>query len=77
MKPTVLLLAVALASLATVAAANDYKMGALEIQQPWTRATPKGAKTRLGTWPSRTLEARPTDSPGDRSRVPVAPRSMR
>jgi periplasmic copper chaperone A len=48
MKPTVLLLALALASLATAAAANDYKIGALEIQQPWARATPKGAKTGAG-----------------------------
>jgi periplasmic copper chaperone A len=48
MKPRVLLLALALASMATAAAANDYKIGALEIQQPWTRATPKGAKTAAG-----------------------------
>ena len=48
MKPIVLLLALALASLATAAAASDYKIGALEIQQPWTRATPKGAKTAAG-----------------------------
>jgi copper(I)-binding protein len=48
MKPIVLLLALALASLATAAAATDYKIGALEIQQPWTRATPKGAKTAAG-----------------------------
>lgn len=48
MKPTVLVLALVLASLATGAAANDYKVGALEIQQPWTRATPKGAKTAAG-----------------------------
>jgi periplasmic copper chaperone A len=48
MKPTVLVLALVLASLATAAAANDYKIGALEIQQPWTRATPKGAKTAAG-----------------------------
>jgi periplasmic copper chaperone A len=48
MKSTVLLLALALASLATAASANDYKLGALEIQQPWARATPKGAKTAAG-----------------------------
>jgi periplasmic copper chaperone A len=48
MKPIGLLLALVLASLATAAAANDYKVGALEIQQPWTRATPKGAKTAAG-----------------------------
>jgi copper(I)-binding protein len=45
MKPTVLLVALALALLATAASANDYKIGALEIQQPWARATPKGART--------------------------------
>ena len=43
MKPIVL--PRALASLATAAAADDYKIGAPEIQQPWARATPKGAKT--------------------------------
>jgi periplasmic copper chaperone A len=48
MKPTVLLLALALASVATAVAANDYKIGALEIQQPWARATPKGAHTAAG-----------------------------
>ena len=48
MKPTVMLFALALASLATAAVANDYKLGALEIAQPWARATPKGAKTAAG-----------------------------
>jgi copper(I)-binding protein len=48
MKYAVLLLAWALASLATTASANDYKLGALEIEQPWARATPKGAKTAAG-----------------------------
>jgi periplasmic copper chaperone A len=48
MKPTVLLVALALASLATAASANDYKIGALEIQRPWARATPKGARTAAG-----------------------------
>jgi periplasmic copper chaperone A len=47
MKLTVLVLTLVLASLATAAVANDYN-GALEIQQPWTRATPKGAKTAAG-----------------------------
>jgi periplasmic copper chaperone A len=48
MKPTVLLVALALALLATAASANDYKIGALEIQQPWARATPKGSRTAAG-----------------------------
>jgi periplasmic copper chaperone A len=48
MKPTVMLFALALAFLATAASANDYKLGALEIQQPWARATPKGAGTAAG-----------------------------
>jgi periplasmic copper chaperone A len=48
MKPTTMLLALALASLATAACADDYKLGALEIEQPWARATPKGAKTAAG-----------------------------
>jgi periplasmic copper chaperone A len=48
MKPTILLVALALASLATAASANDYKIGALDIQRPWARATPKGARTAAG-----------------------------
>jgi copper(I)-binding protein len=48
MKPMILPLALALASLATTALAKDYKLGALEIDEPWARATPKGAKTAAG-----------------------------
>ena len=48
MKSTVLLLVWALASLATAASANDYKLGALEIEQPLARGTPKGARTAAG-----------------------------
>jgi copper(I)-binding protein len=40
------LLAVAVAALlAGPAAAADYKVGSLEVTQPWARATPKGAST--------------------------------
>jgi periplasmic copper chaperone A len=46
-KLTVFLLAPALASLVTAAAAHDDKIGGLE-EQPWARATPKGAKTVAG-----------------------------
>jgi periplasmic copper chaperone A len=46
-KPTVFLLAPALASLVTAAAAHDDKIGGLE-EQPWAHATPKGAKTVAG-----------------------------
>jgi copper(I)-binding protein len=31
-----------------VALADDYKLGDLEIDHPWSRATPKGAKTAAG-----------------------------
>jgi copper(I)-binding protein len=48
MKSTVLRLALALAPLTTAASVNDYELDALEIQQPWARATPKGAKTAAG-----------------------------
>jgi copper(I)-binding protein len=34
--------------LATTAMANDYKVGSLEIMNPWSRATPKGASTAIG-----------------------------
>ena len=33
---------------ASAATAADYKVGALEIVQPWTRATPKGASVAGG-----------------------------
>jgi len=35
------IVACARARLATAAAAKDYEIGALEIQQSWTRATPQ------------------------------------
>ena len=46
---------------ASSAQAEDYKAGALQISQPWTRATPKGAQvaggylkiTNTGTMPDR------------------------
>jgi copper(I)-binding protein len=42
------LLALALAALAGDAFASDYKVGNLEIDQPWSRATPRGAKVAGG-----------------------------
>jgi periplasmic copper chaperone A len=36
-------LAIALSTWAVHAAAEDYKLGNIEISNPWTRATPKGA----------------------------------
>lgn len=39
---------VAFALAASTAAAHDYKLGALEITHPWTRATPKGAPVAGG-----------------------------
>jgi copper(I)-binding protein len=48
MKPASILLAMALASFALSARASDYKVGPLEIDHPWSRATPKGAKTAAG-----------------------------
>jgi copper(I)-binding protein len=55
--------ALLLAVLATAASAEDYKIGNLQISQPWTRATPKGATvaggylkiTNTGTTPDRLL----------------------
>lgn len=32
----------------TNAMANDYKIGSIEISNPWSRATPKGAQTAIG-----------------------------
>lgn len=55
--------ALLLAMLATAATAEDYKIGNLQISQPWTRATAKGAAvaggylkiTNTGTKPDRLL----------------------
>ena len=35
-------------ALAASASAADYKVGALEVAQPWSRATPRGAKVASG-----------------------------
>jgi periplasmic copper chaperone A len=35
-------------SLATAVAAKDYNAGSIEIVNPWSRATPKGAQTAIG-----------------------------
>jgi periplasmic copper chaperone A len=42
------LLAAVLAFAAGAASAHDYKAGSLEIQHPWSRATPKGATVAGG-----------------------------
>lgn len=63
-------LAVPLAFLAVPATAQDYKVGALEISRPWTRATPATAQsgggfltiTNKGTTPDRLIAARSTVS---------------
>src|SRR3954469_8724469 len=63
MKIRSLIPALLLAMLATDASAEDYKIGSLQISQPWTRATPKGAAvaggylkiTNTGTTPDRLL----------------------
>ena len=55
--------ALSLAMLATAANAEDYRIGNLQISQPWARATPKGAAvaggylkiTNTGTMPDRLL----------------------
>jgi copper(I)-binding protein len=65
-----LALATAIAILAVPAIAHDYKVGSLEIVQPWTRATPATAQsgggfltiTNKGTAPDRLLSARSTVS---------------
>jgi periplasmic copper chaperone A len=64
------LTAVTLPLLANAALANDYKLGTLEISQPWTRATPKGAETgagyltikNTGTEPDRLVSATLSDA---------------
>jgi copper(I)-binding protein len=59
-------LSLLLALVALPALAKDYKLGALEIHQPWTRATPSTAQagggflvvTNTGTTPDRLIAAK-------------------
>ena len=61
MKTTALILAAAIMLTAGPGIAQTYKAGAIEIEQPWARATPKGATigagymkiTNTGTEPDR------------------------
>jgi periplasmic copper chaperone A len=61
MKPKALVLAAALILIAGSGVAQTYKAGTIEIEQPWARATPKGATigagymkiTNTGTEPDR------------------------
>jgi periplasmic copper chaperone A len=61
MKIKAVVLAVALALIAGPGVAQTYKLGSIEIEQPWARATPKGATvgagymkiTNTGTEPDR------------------------
>jgi periplasmic copper chaperone A len=48
MKTTSILFACILSLTAVVAAAQEFKVGPLEIDHPWSRATPKGAKVTAG-----------------------------
>src|ERR1700687_767730 len=48
MKQISVVFALAACLLATGAPAQQYKLGSLEIDHPWSRATPKGAKTGAG-----------------------------
>ena len=43
-----LIIAVAILGVVTGAVAKDYKIGSLEIADPWARATPKGAQIGAG-----------------------------
>ena len=61
MKPTAVVLVAALTLAAAPGIAQTYKVGPIEIEQPWARATPKGATigagymklTNTGTEPDR------------------------
>lgn len=48
MRKTTLLLAGFLSLAAATAYARDYKVGSLNIADPWSRATPKGATVGAG-----------------------------
>ena len=63
MRQTTLLIAGFLSLAAAAAHARDYKVGSLDIADPWSRATPKGASvaagymkiTNTGTTPDRLI----------------------
>jgi copper(I)-binding protein len=63
MRPVAFLLAGLVGLFVTAASARDYKLGSLEIIDPWSRATPKGASvaagymkiTNTGTAPDRLI----------------------
>jgi copper(I)-binding protein len=63
MKTFVIIVAASIAVLSSAASAEDYKVGALEISNPWSRAVPKGATVaggyvtikNTGTEPDRLL----------------------
>ena len=71
MKPKASLLAAALALIAAGAGAHDYKAGAIQIDHPWARATPRGATvaagylklTNTGSTPDRLVGASAAVSP--------------
>jgi copper(I)-binding protein len=48
MRPTYLLVATLTVLSITTAHARDYKAGALDVADPWSRATPKGASVGAG-----------------------------
>jgi periplasmic copper chaperone A len=48
MTPKACLIALALALAAPAALAHDFKVGAIEIDHPWARATPRGAGVGAG-----------------------------
>jgi periplasmic copper chaperone A len=72
--------AIGLCLFATVAFAQEYKAGALEIDHPWSRATPKGAKTAAGYMAIKNTGSDPDRLIGgtmeDASRVEVHEMSM-
>jgi len=48
MNTRALVFAIALLATAPSASAQDFKVGSLQIDRPWSRATPKGAKIAAG-----------------------------
>ena len=57
---TSILMACVLSLAAGAAAAQEFKAGALEIDQPWSRATPKGAKVAAGYLTIKNTGTEPT-----------------
>jgi hypothetical protein len=69
MRPIISLIAALLALAASSAYARDYRVGSLDISDPWSRATPKGAAVGGGYFKIRNVGTTPDRLTGGSSDV--------